>query len=163
MNTLWIAGGCFWGVEAYFKQIKGIVKTETGYLNGNSAQTNYQKVCQGSGHAEVVQITYNHNQITLADIFKLFINIIDPFQINGQGNDIGIQYRTGLYTKDKQILSDLKKLLKAWEKSHKPTPIEIKPVINYVKAENMHQDYLKQNPNGYCHINLNTIPKKWQK
>lgn len=163
MKTIWIAGGCFWGIQAYFKKIKGVDTTEVGYLNGLPGAVTYEDVCNNSGHAEVVQLNYNPEAISLSEIFNLFIEIINPFELNKQGNDIGIQYRTGLYSKDQETIKKLQKILKEWEKNNQKSVVEIKLVKNYTKAEMQHQDYLAKNPQGYCHINLSKIPSKYKK
>ena len=97
MKSLVLAGGCFWGVEAYLKQFDGILHTEVGYANGPTIEPTYEQVCNASGHAEAVMVHYNSEVITTAQLIDKFFDIINPTSINQQGNDIGIQYRTGIY------------------------------------------------------------------
>ena len=164
MNQIvYIGAGCFWGVETYYKQIKGVVATEVGYANGNSETTSYEKVCDGSGHVEVVKVTFNPQKLSYDELFTSYIRIIDPQSKNKQGNDVGIQYRTGLYATNKNFLAFLKQILVQWETKNFQSVIEIEPLFNYTKAEAYHQNYLTINPNGYCHINLTTIPKALRK
>lgn len=159
IREIYLAGGCFWGVDAYFKEIKGIVKTEVGYANGNRDKTFYE-ILKITGHAETVKISYDTSLINLEKILEYFYYIVDPFSINKQGNDIGSQYRTGIYSEDKEDLEVAKKFLaKKQEKEKQKIEIEVKEIKNYVVAEEYHQDYLKKNPNGYCHINLLDRPE----
>ncbi|MCL1953443.1 MAG: peptide-methionine (S)-S-oxide reductase MsrA, partial [Firmicutes bacterium] len=95
-NVLYLAGGCFWGVQKYLDSINGIISSFVGYANGDSNATTYKQVCNGSGHVEVVKIVYN-DVITIEQLLDKFLKIIDPFSNNKQGNDVGVQYRTGIY------------------------------------------------------------------
>lgn len=154
IKEIYLAGGCFWGTEKYFSLVKGIVGTEVGYANGNTANPSYDDVChRGSGHAETVRVWYNPTEISLEFILRLFYDVIDPLSINRQGNDLGHQYRTGIYYLDEQdreiIASSVKELQKSYDR---PVRIEVMPLQNYYTAENYHQKYLDKNPNGYCHI-----------
>ena len=154
LKEIYLAGGCFWGTEKYFSLVPGIVETEVGYANGNTQNPTYEDVCyRDTGHAETVKVRYNPNEIRLEFILKLFYDVIDPTSVNRQGNDVGTQYRTGIYyvdEKDKDIiLNSVKELQKSYTK---PIAIEVMPLRNYYAAEEYHQDYLDKNPNGYCHI-----------
>ena len=157
-DTLFVGAGCFWGTEAYYKKIKGVVATEVGYANGPVDTVNYEQVCNGSGHAEVVKIALNFKIISLQELFESYIRIVNPFTDNRQGNDIGIQYRPCLYSKDENLLSKIKKELQLWEKINGLSVIEVKFLTFYITAEEYHQSYLSKNTSGYCHINLQSIP-----
>lgn len=154
MQEIYLAGGCFWGVEQYFSQIEGIEKTSVGYANGNSEITTYEllKVTQ---HAETIHIQYN-NSITLRQILLHYFRIIDPTSINQQGNDKGIQYRTGIYYTNPKDINTIKQVIKEIESLYDiKVVVEIEELKHYILAEDYHQNYLKKNPNGYCHIDQN--------
>ena len=158
IKEIYLAGGCFWGVEAYFKEIEGIIDTKVGYANGNTEQTNYQEV-KKTDHAETVKVSYDNEKISLEEILEYFYYIIDPFSVNRQGNDIGRQYRTGVYSKDIKDLEKAKDFIKSkQEKADKEIRVEVEELKNFIIAEDYHQDYLDKNPRGYCHINLNDKP-----
>lgn len=163
MKEIMFAGGCFWGTQEYFNRIKGILKTEVGYVNGKDENATYQKVCKGSGHAEVVNVFYDENIIKIEELFNLFLNSIDPFTKNRQGNDKGVQYRSGIYSKDEQTLKKVSTFLKNWESINGKSAIEVLKIENYTKAEEVHQNYLKKTPNGYCHIDFDIIPTQYRK
>lgn len=156
MKEIVLAGGCFWGVEEYISRINGVVDTEVGYANGRRKNPSYEQVCTGmTGHAEAVKINYDENKLTLKSLLEKFFSIIDPTIENRQGPDRGTQYRTGVYyinEDDKDIILDVFK--SEQEKYKKPIVTEIEPLKLYYRAEDYHQDYLKKNPNGYCHIPL---------
>lgn len=157
-KEIWLAGGCFWGVEAYFKQLEGVLKTTVGYANGNTENPGYYDIPK-TGHAETVRILYEPNKISLRRILEYYFTVIDPTVLNRQGPDIGAQYRTGIYYKE---ISDLPVILKFLEekqkKYSKPIVTEVKVLENFYPAEEYHQDYLKKNPGGYCHIDLSKRP-----
>ncbi len=159
MREIYLAGGCFWGVEGYFSQIKGVNDTDVGYANGKSKTTNYEML-KSSDHAEALHLKYDKNQISLEEILMHFMRLIDPTSLNKQGNDIGRQYRTGIYFTDKNDEKIIKEFLALKQKDYKkPIVIEVESLKNFVKAEEYHQDYLAKNPNGYCHIDLNLAKK----
>lgn len=154
IKTIYLAGGCFWGVEGYFQRVKGIVDTEVGYANGVSEDTDYQRLST-TDHAETLRLRYDASKIHLAEILDRFYRIIDPNALNRQGNDIGRQYRTGIYYDDDSDLPVIETSLTILNNElEKPHVIECLPLAHFVVAENVHQDYLKNNPRGYCHINL---------
>jgi methionine-S-sulfoxide reductase len=156
MKTIVFAGGCFWGVEAYFKLIEGVIDTEVGYIAGNG-ETSYQEVCAGSGHAEAVLIQYDGTKVSLKTLLDHLFNIIDPTSINKQGNDIGVQYRTGIYNYTDQELLEIKAYIQNKQPLYKkPIAIELKTNLDFYGAEAYHQDYLEKNKNGYCHVNLSS-------
>jgi len=153
MKTIYLAGGCFWGVQSFFDQFDGVVSTEVGYANGPDEAPTYQDVCKSSGHAETVRIVYDETRISLAELLNYYFMVIDPFSVNRQGNDTGIQYRTGIYYTDEDQYSEAKAVYKAEEeKAGEKLAVELKPLQNYFTAEEYHQKYLVKNPGGYCHI-----------
>lgn len=156
MKEIYLAGGCFWGVDAYFQRIDGIVETESGYANGNTENPTYEEVCRmNTGFAEAVKLIYDETVIALPEVLQRYFKIIDPTTIDRQGGDTGNQYRTGIYfvdPLDEVVIKDqLDQLAKKYEDK---IQVEVMPLQNYYKAEEYHQDYLKKNPRGYCHINL---------
>ncbi|MCR8612891.1 MAG: peptide-methionine (S)-S-oxide reductase MsrA [Mycoplasma sp.] len=163
MKTIYLGAGCFWGTEAYFLKIRDIKEVESGYANGDTETTTYEKVINGSNHAEVVKLTFDNSKISFDDIFGLYINIIDPYSLNKQGNDIGTNYRTCIYLENDIDMQIFKNILSDWENENGKSQIEIDLIRNYTKAEEYHQKYLIKNKNGYCHINLSNIPKKFKK
>lgn len=156
MKDIYLAGGCFWGVEEYFSRIQGIVKVESGYCNGNTENPTYEEVCTGiTGFAECVHISYDPKVISLEDILGHYWSIIDPTLLNRQGGDIGNQYRTGIYYRNQEDRDPIQKsLAKEEPKYQRPIVTEVGKIRNYYRAEDYHQNYLKKNPGGYCHINL---------
>ena len=163
-NKIYVAGGCFWGIQKYFDNIKGIVNTKVGYINGDSDNTNYDKVCKGSGHAEVIEILYDMDVINLKTIFDLFIRVIDPTSLNKQNGDVGIQYRSGIYSNNNSDLLLIKEFIDNIKNNYdNDIVVEVKKIINYIEAEENHQKYLEKNPSGYCSINLNQIEEKYKK
>lgn len=157
MKEIYLAGGCFWGLEEYMSRIEGVVDTEVGYANGQRNNPTYEQVCTGTtGHAETTFIEYDNNIITLETLLNRFWSIIDPTLLNRQGNDIGNQYRTGIYYVDKNDLRIINKTLNEQKiKYDKEIVTEIAPLSVFFTAEEYHQDYLKKNPGGYCHIDMN--------
>ena len=156
MKEIYLAGGCFWGVEEYMSRINGIVDTKVGYANGHVENPSYEQVCTGTtGHVETTYIEYDENKIGLEDILKKFWNIIDPTLLNRQGGDIGNQYRTGIYyvdEEDKKLIEETKDMEQKKYRSNIVT--EIKKLDVFYLAEDYHQRYLKKNPGGYCHIDM---------
>lgn len=156
IREIYLAGGCFWGVEAYFERIDGVIDSVSGYANGPFANPSYEDlVYRKSGHAETVYIKYDANKVSLSTILKHYFRIIDPTSLNKQGGDIGVQYRTGIYyqnEEDKDIA--LKEIEIEQKKYEKKIVVEVLPLERFDRAEEYHQDYLKKNPNGYCHVNL---------
>ncbi len=157
MKSIVIAGGCFWGVEAYFNQLEGVLETEVGYSNGNTENPTYEAVCSHlTGHAEVCKVEYDPNLITLDQLLERFFRIVDPTAWNRQGPDIGDQYRNGVYFIDAEDEATIRAYVDKKKSDYKDEIVtEIEPLKMYYKAEEYHQKYLKKNPNGYCHINLN--------
>jgi peptide methionine sulfoxide reductase msrA/msrB len=155
LSEIWLAGGCFWGVEEYFSRIDGVNDVVSGYANGNTEMPSYQEVIRGSGHAETVYVQYDPKVIDLQTLLTYYFRIINPTILNQQGNDIGIQYRTGIYYKDKHDLSVIDKMMEHEQtKFDKSIVVEVLPLEGFYEAEDYHQDYLVKNPNGYCHVDF---------
>lgn len=156
MKKIVLAGGCFWGVEEYFSRIDGVKETKVGYANGHKENPTYEEVCTGlTGHAEVIYIEYAQEEVTLDKILEKYFGIIDPTVLNRQGPDIGHQYRTGIYYIDEEDLEVINKYKEKEQlKYDKPIVTEIEPLKCFYDGEEYHQSYLKKNPGGYCHINL---------
>ena len=153
-QIIYLAGGCFWGLEAYMERIQGVTDAVSGYANGKGDTTNYQ-LLHATDHAETVKVTYDPNKISLDKLLQYYFRVIDPTSINKQGNDRGRQYRTGIYYQDGADKAVIEQALAQLQtKYKKPVQIEVQPLKNYIVAEEYHQDYLKKNPNGYCHIDI---------
>ena len=153
MKTIYLAGGCFWGVQKYFDQFDGVAKTEVGYANGPEKAPSYQDVCQNSGHAETVRIDYDENVISLTALLERYFPVIDPLSVNRQGHDEGIQYRTGIFYTETDQLPEIEAVYRAEEeKAGQKLAVELAPLTNFFPAEEYHQKYLEKNPDGYCHI-----------
>ncbi|MDP9960919.1 peptide-methionine (R)-S-oxide reductase MsrB [Chryseobacterium lathyri] len=175
VKEVYFAGGCFWGTEHFFQQIRGVVGTEVGYANGNVKNPTYEQVVSHTtGFAETVKVKYDPEQVDLRLLINLYFKTIDPTSLNQQGNDRGDQYRTGIYSTDKNTEAIVKEEVAKLSKNFsKPVVVETIPLKNFYKAEDYHQDYLGKNPGGYCHIepglfemakNANPLPKaKYQK
>lgn len=159
LRDIWLAGGCFWGVEAYMTRIYGVAEVTVGYANGSTENPSYEDVSHtGTGHAETVHVRYDPERVDLETLLKHFFRIIDPTVKNRQGNDVGSQYRTGIYYKDEAGLSVIEGAI-AKEQSKYDVPIvtEVLPLMNYSLAEEYHQRYLEKNPGGYCHVDFSTL------
>ena len=154
MKEIYLAGGCFWGTEHFFKQVRGVISTEVGYANGHTSRPSYEEVCSHTtGFAEAVHITYAPDQVSLSKLLELYFLTIDPTSLNKQGGDVGDQYRTGIYYTDTADLPTIKKAIETLQREHtQPIVIEVEPLRNFYDAETYHQDYLDKNPSGYCHI-----------
>lgn len=163
-KEIYFAGGCFWGVEKYFSLINGVVKTDVGYANGATENPSYQDVCYNdTGHAEAVHVVYDDSKVNLVFLLNMFYDVIDPTSVNRQGNDRGVQYRSGIYYTDEADRSVIEDSLKRLQEQYKePLAIELKALENYYKAEEYHQDYLGKNPQGYCHIGTSKFEKAAQ-
>ena len=159
-KEIYLAGGCFWGVQAYIDSIIGVEYTNVGYANGESENTDYYSI-KKTGHAETVYVVYDPDKIKLEELLGYFYGIIEPTSLNKQGNDAGMQYRTGIYytdEEDKEIIDAVTQ--KEQAKYSEKIVTEIEPLKNYVLAEDYHQNYLDKNPDGYCHIDLTQIPRE---
>lgn len=161
IKTIYLAGGCFWGVQHYFDQFDGILKTTVGYANGNTENPEYKDVKAGlTGHAETLKIKYDNTLISLSKILDLYFDIIDPVSINQQGEDIGISYRTGIYYVKKTDLDIIQtKYNEIQKKYDSKLAVELEPLKNFFNAEEYHQKYLDKNPGAYCHIPASKFKK----
>lgn len=157
MKEIYLAGGCFWGLQKFFDQFEGVISTETGYANGpespDGSTPGYRDVCQNSGHAETVKVVYDEEILSLTELLKYYFMVIDPVSVNKQGNDRGIQYRTGIYYTEMAQLREIRPVYEEeQEKAGRPLAVELEPIKNFYPAEEYHQKYLDKNPGGYCHI-----------
>ncbi len=153
-KDIFLAGGCFWGTEHYFKQIEGVVETEVGFANGHTADPSYKEVyTDTTGYAETVHVKYNPDIVSLEFLLQMFFKAIDPTSLNKQGHDEGTRYRTGIYYTSDEDLPIIEKVLAEEQKKYQqPIAVEKLPLQNFYSAEEYHQDYLDKNPTGYCHL-----------
>ena len=154
MSVIYLAGGCFWGVQKYFDQFEGIIKTTVGYANGRTENPKYEDVKAGkTGHVETVKIEYDESLRSLNQILDDYYKIIDPTSLNKQGEDEGISYRTGIYYVEKTDLETIQtKYNEVQKKYDSALAVEVEPMKNFFNAEEYHQKYLDKNPGAYCHI-----------
>ncbi len=159
LREIYFAGGCFWGVEAYFSRVEGVLSTNVGYANGRGENPSYEEVCAGGQNfAETVFLRYEPNIVSLSALAERFFSIIDPVSVNRQGKDTGVQYRTGVYYRDEADLPPLREIFaRVQSRYDQPLAVELLPLANYFPAEEYHQRYLVKNPNGYCHIDLSSF------
>lgn len=151
-----LAGGCFWGVEEILRSFPGVVSTEVGYTGGTTEAPVYEQVKKGTtGHAEAIEVKFDPKRVTYEAVLKHFFRLHDPTQVNGQGNDIGTQYRSAIFylnEEQRKTAERVKAELQTSKKWPKPIATEIVPGKKFYPAEGYHQDYLKKNPGGYtCH------------
>jgi peptide-methionine (S)-S-oxide reductase len=165
MRKIVIAGGCFWGVEEYYRRLKGIEKTRVGYAQGTTEHPTYQEVCTGrTKHAEVVELIYEENVISLTKILEHLFRFIDPTALNRQGHDVGTQYRVGVYYEDDSDKEIIQAYITLRQKDYKsPIVLEVHKTDVFYDAETYHQKYLIKNPGGYCHVNMHLIKKEEMK
>jgi peptide methionine sulfoxide reductase msrA/msrB len=158
------AAGCFWGVEEYFSRVRGVIDSESGYTGGTKKNPTYEEVCSGkTGHAESVRVTFNPQVVRFEKLLQHFWDIHDPTSLNRQGNDRGTQYRSAVfYTNPEQqkiVKASIDRLMKSGKYAQKIVT-EVQPAKEFYPAEEYHQDYLKKNPHGYCHIDLRKATQK---
>lgn len=161
---IYLAGGCFWGVQAYFDLLRGVESTRVGYANAQERalkNLSYEVVCSGlSGAVEAVEIAFDESVLPLEEVLARFFGIIDPVSVDRQGNDIGSQYRSGIYALDLHILDIASEFItrfiepKVALRISKQIATEVLLLRNFTPAESYHQKYLANNPNGYCHIDI---------
>ena len=168
LETITLGGGCFWCTEAVFVQVKGIVDVESGYSNGHVTKPTYEQVCTGqTGHNEVVKLVFDPAVISLREVLEIFFLIHDPTTLNRQGNDVGTQYRSGIYYTDdaqKQVAEEVIREIEASKTYRSPVVTEVAKLDNYSTAEAYHQDYFLNNPNqGYCAFVVGPKVEKFQK
>ncbi|MDP1718352.1 MAG: peptide-methionine (S)-S-oxide reductase MsrA [Burkholderiales bacterium] len=161
-----LGGGCFWCLEAVFDELNGVESVESGYMGGKNAHPTYEQVCGGeSGHAEVVQITFNQSVITFCEILEVFFVIHDPTTLNFQGNDVGTQYRSAIFyhTPEQQAVAGqvITDLAGQWKD---PVVTEVTPASAFYVAEDYHQEYFDRNPyQPYCRAVVATKILKFRK
>ena len=155
-KDIYLAGGCFWGAEHFFKQIDGVVFTEVGFANGDTPDPTYKEVyTDTTGYAETVHLRYDHEKVGLKFLLRMFFTAIDPTSLNKQGEDEGTRYRTGIYYTDQSDLPKIREVFGEEQlKAAAPVVVEVEPLKNFYRAEEYHQDYLDKNPDGYCHLPL---------
>lgn len=158
MKEIYLAGGCFWGVEHYFRNIEGVVDTEVGFANGDAlmpSPTYEQVYTDTTGYAETVRVIYNPEALPLDELLRCFFCAIDPLSLNKQGEDEGTRYRTGVYYTEHADLDTIRQVFDEVQSEYsKPLAVELLPLENFFTAEGRHQDYLVKNPDGYCHLPL---------
>lgn len=152
-QVITLGGGCFWCVEAVYELVDGVLAVESGYCNGHVASPSYEQVCSGTtGHAEVVRVTFDDERISLREILEIFFVVHDPTTLNRQGNDVGTQYRSGIYLEDaaqEPVVREVLALVNELNRGRVVT--EVAPLANYTRAEDYHQHYFAQHPGqGYC-------------
>lgn len=158
IQSIYLAGGCFWGLEAYMERVPGVIDVVSGYANGKTDDPTYEDLLyRNTGHAETVKVTYDGAVIDLSGILEYYFKVIDPYSLNKQGNDVGTQYRTGIYYENESDQRRVEAFIANKQAEAKKTiRVEVLPLAGFKMAEDYHQDYLKKNPNGYCHIDLDT-------
>ena len=153
-KEIYLAAGCFWGAEHYLKQIRGVLFTEVGFANGHTADPTYKEVyTDTTGYAETVRVEFDPSVLSLELLLQLYFKSIDPVSVNQQGEDRGTRYRTGIYYTDPSDLEVIRRVYdRVTESYDRPLAVEVKPLENFYRAEDYHQDYLENNPDGYCHL-----------
>ncbi len=167
-STLTLGGGCFWCLDAVYRRVRGVVAVESGYCNGHVLQPSYEQVCRGdTGHAEVVRLQFDPAQVSARELLEIFFCIHDPTTPNRQGNDVGPQYRSGVYFEDPQHAEQARSIIHTLEREGglgAPVVTEVLPLHNYSPAEDYHQDYFTQHPHqGYCAYVVGPKVEKFRK
>lgn len=163
MRKIYLAGGCFWGIQAYFARVAGVLESSVGYANSQIANPSYEIVCSGtSGAVEALELVYDEGRLGLSEIVDRLLSIIDPAALNYQANDIGTQYRNGVYYLQESDEAVIQERIRAWEQQNAlKAATEVLPLQNFYLAEPYHQNYLQANPQGYCHIDIDSALKLW--
>ena len=158
-KTIYFAGGCFWGVEHFFKGVDGVLEAVPGYANGNTENPSYKEVyTDTTGHAETVKVTYNPDRVSLEMLLKLFFTVTDPLTLNRQGHDEGTRYRSGVFYADAEDRPVIEQAFRQTEaRLGVPIVTELEPLRCFYPAEEYHRDYLDKNPEGYCHLPFKTF------
>ncbi|GAB3068583.1 peptide-methionine (S)-S-oxide reductase [Salinicoccus sesuvii] len=154
METVYFAGGCLWGVQAFLKTLPGVQFTEAGRANGQSSTLNSDY----DGYVECVKTIFDPKSVTLTELMEYFFEIIDPYSLNKQGDDVGEKYRTGVYSKNPDHLKEAESFINKRD-DHGLIMVEILPLTNYVRSAEEHQDRLSKHPNDYCHIPQSLLEK----
>jgi peptide methionine sulfoxide reductase msrA/msrB len=161
LRDIYLAGGCCWGVEAYMARIYGVYDVTSGYANGDYDNPSYYEVIEGSGHAETVHVRYDPQYTDLETLLDLFFEVVDPTSVNKQGNDVGESYRSGVYYTNEEDLPIIEEAIAELGTIYSsPIVVEVEPLDGYFLAEEYHQDYLEKNPDGYCHIEFDSIEEQ---
>lgn len=168
LQTATLGGGCFWCIESAYNSVNGVIKAVSGYAGGEAQDPSYESVCGGNtGHAEVVQVTFDAGEISYREILEIFFALHDPTQLNRQGNDVGPQYRSAIFYHDDSQREAARAIIKEIEDEQiwpDPVVTEIVPINNYHQAEDYHQNYFKNNPqNQYCQMVLAPKLAKFKK
>jgi methionine-S-sulfoxide reductase len=168
LDTITLGGGCFWCVEAIYRQLDGVVTAESGFSGGTTVHPSYREVCTGTtGHAEVVQITYDTTKVSLEEVLKVFFTVHDPTTLNRQGADEGTQYRSIILYRNAQQLREATDLIHALQKEKiydNPIVTTVTPFRQFYKAEDYHQDYYNQNKDQqYCQLVIQPKLEKFEK
>ena len=155
-KTMTFAGGCFWGMEALYRRLPGVLNVTTGYANGDCAEhANYETVCTGrTGFREAVQVVYDPEQISLERLLFAFFAVVDVETPNRQGPDVGSQYQSGLYWENEEDETVVRRIAAIEQAAVPVFAVELKPLACFFPAEDYHQRYLEKNPRGYCHVAL---------
>lgn len=165
-KTIYFAGGCFWGVEHFFKGVDGVKEATPGYANGNTENPSYKEVyTDTTGHAETVRVCYSPERVSLYTLLKLFFTVTNPLTLNRQGHDEGTRYRSGVFYDNPEDRPVIEQVFKETEaKLGTEIVTELEPLKCFYPAEEYHQDYLDKNPEGYCHLPLKTFRylRLWQ-
>ncbi len=154
-QVLVLGGGCFWCTESVYKEVRGVTDVESGYSNGHTKQPSYEQVCTGStGHNEVVRLEYDPAEVSTRELLEIFFVVHDPTTLNRQGNDVGTQYRSGIYFTTPEQAAEAQAIIAELTQANafgRPIVTEVKPLDNYWPAEAYHQDFFERNPHqGYC-------------
>ncbi|MCL2862873.1 MAG: peptide-methionine (S)-S-oxide reductase MsrA [Methanimicrococcus sp.] len=170
LSRIVLAGGCFWGTQAYIRRLPGVARTQCGYANGHTVNPDYNAVCSGeTNHTEAVDIKYDAEMLPLGELLSEYFKTIDPTSKNRQGGDMGTQYRTGIYyvgseegdeNEDEDEAIILRAVEEEQKKYEKPIVTEVLPLTCFYPAEDFHQDFLERNPSGYCHVDLSKLPRR---
>ena len=161
LRDIYLAGGCFWGTDAFMERVLGVYETRCGYANGMTENPTYKEVCTGTtGHAETVSVKYDPERISLTKLLDAFFETINPTSLNKQGGDVGTQYRTGIYYTDPADRAVIEQFIADKQSAYsKPIVVEVLPLTCFYDAEEYHQQYLEKNPGGYCHVDLGLLEK----
>lgn len=165
-ETITLGGGCFWCTEAVYEQVQGVTSVESGYSNGHAKDPSYEQVCTGeTGHNEVVRVTFDNSRISLREVLEIFFVVHDPTSLNRQGNDVGTQYRSGIYWHDPAQEAVAREVLAEVQALHGGRAVtEVLPLQNYSRAEAYHQHYFANHPGqGYCAFVVGPKVEKFRK
>jgi len=169
-ESVTLAGGCFWCIEAVFKEVDGVASVISGYTGGTTVNPTYEQICTGkTGHAEAVQVSFNPSKISYREILEIFFSIHDPTTLNRQGADVGTQYRSAVFYHNEEQKAIAEALIREFEKSHlwnKPIVTQVVALDKFYPAEDYHQGYFSKNPGqGYCQMiispKVNEFRQQW--